>query len=191
MAFPSHKVCPFPQGQHPCQSHPSASWTAVTVQNKYDKTEWRSAGWFISFLLPGTALQSKSLSQNRSTFSPRCLTSNTCFITHPTTILLFDNEEIMSKSKPFSGIYAGSRATFDLYAEDEKVRLHKGASRRYLLIVMTHAKPQRERNIFNTSNFCAAATIPGTSDGLSAVRLGQSFTGWKWPHLNLITFHCF
>jgi len=26
---------------------------------------------------------------------------------------------------------------------------------------MTHTELQRERNIFNTSNFCAAATIPG------------------------------
>lgn len=66
-----------------------------------------------------------------------------------------------SKSWPFSGIYAGSQATFDLYIEDEKVRLHKGASQCYFLIVMTHAEPQRERNNFNTSDFCAAATIPG------------------------------
>lgn len=81
-----------------------------------------------------------------------------------------------SKSQPFSGIYAQSQATFDLYTEHKKVRLHKGVSLCYFLIVMTHAEPQRERNIFNTSNFCAAATIPGTTDSVSVVCLGRNFT---------------
>lgn len=97
----------------------------------------------------------------------------------------------MTNSKPFSGIYGGSQATLDLYEEDEKVRLHEEASRCYLLIVMTHAEPQRERNIFNTSNFCAAAAIPGTTAGLSVVCRGQSFTDWKLPALKFITVYCF
>lgn len=53
-----------------------------------------------------------------------------------------------SKSEPFGGIYAGSQATFDLYTEDEKVRLHKGGSWCYFLIVMTHAETAEGKKYF-------------------------------------------
>lgn len=59
------------------------------------------------------------------------------------------------------------QASFDLPTVDEKVRLHKEASQCYFPFVRTHAEPRRERNVFNSLNFCAAAKIPGTTEGLS------------------------
>lgn len=47
-------------------------------------------------------------------------------------------------------MYAGSHATFDLDTEDEKFSLHKGKSECFILIVRTHAEPQREHHICNT-----------------------------------------
>lgn len=48
---------------------------------------------------------------------------------------------------PLSGIYSRSQATFDLYIEVEKVRLHEGTNRRYFLIVIPHIESRRVKKI--------------------------------------------
>lgn len=111
-------------------------------------------------------LQSESLSQNTNPFPSIPHPVILHCVNRPTSTLLLSTMKKSCQSRsPFGENDAGSQATFDLHKEDEEVRLHEGARWCSLLIVMTHAGPQRGTNIFNASNFCAAATIPGSVAG--------------------------
>ena len=144
-----------------------------------------SAGWFIGCRPPKRKFVTEHKPFSLDT-SPVILR----FVNRPTSKLLLSTMKKSCQSQsPFCENDAGSQATFDLHKEDEEVRLREGARWCSLLIVMTHAGPQRGTNIFNALNFCAAATIPGTADGFfCGFAWDKSPADWKLPDLNLITF---
>lgn len=140
---------------------------------------------YISCFLTGTDLQSKSCHKIEALF-PRYLNSNTS--NHNTPLPQWRNH--VKVITPWWNLCRESNHIWFKHRR-WKGQITQGSK----TVLFTHCNDTRRtaegKKYFNTSNFCAAATIPGTMDGLSVVWLGQSFTHWKLPDLNLITFHCF
>lgn len=190
MALPSRDVLSLFRRDNIQVRSPSSS-IIVIVWDKCVGTEWLSCLLYahvsqVIYRLQTSKAKVCHRTQTLFPASPVILR----FVNRPTsTLLLSTMKKSCQSQSPFGENDAGSQATFDLHKEDEEVRLREGARWCSPLIVMTHAGPQRGTNIFNASNFCAAATILGTADGFfCGFAWDKSPADWKLPDLNLITF---